>query len=257
LSNLLFFFLEIDFMLPYLKRHCKQVVELFPNTVWKKNEKKMSIWKIVALLLISVALAGCGAKASVPINEGDLLLQETFDDIDASTFPSYGLGEEIIFGVSEGKYAAIVSGSGYVWTLNNVTHNDVVIEVTTDKVSNSPTDTYGVICRAHSSNNGMGYYFLINGNGYFGIRKGDGERIYVLIPWTQSNAIRTGQNTNTLRAVCVGNYLAFYINGQFVAETTDSQFVEGLTGFAVATESDRIAITYDDLTIHAASIANE
>jgi hypothetical protein len=217
----------------------------------------MSIRKICALVCLCIALTGCGTKATVNIREGDLLLQETFDDIDASSFPSYGLSEQIIFGVSEGAYAAIVSGSGYVWTLNNITHSDVVLEVTTDKVSTSPTDTYGVICRAHSSNNGMGYYFLINGNGYFGIRKGDGERIFVLVPWTQSNAIRIGQTTNTLRAVCVGDYLALYINGQFVAETTDSQFVEGFAGVVVATEGERIAITYDDLTIYSASIAEE
>jgi hypothetical protein len=217
----------------------------------------MSIRKIFALVCLCIALAGCGAKATVNIREGELLLQETFDDIDTSTFPSYGLSEQIIFGVSEGAYAAIVSGGGYVWTLNNITHSDVVIEVTTDKVSTSPADTYGIICRAHSSNNGMGYYFLINGNGYFGIRKGDGERVYMLIPWTQSSAIRTGQSKNTLRAVCVGNYLALYINGQFVAETTDSQFVEGFAGVVVATEGERIAITYDDLTIHAASLAED
>ena len=221
------------------------------------DEKTMRIRGFIALVLVSVCLAGCGAKASLNITEGTLLLQDNFDDAEASTFPSYGLGEQIVFGVADGSYAAIVSGSGYVWTLNNVTHNDVIIEVTTDKVSTSPTDTYGVICRAHSSNNGMGYYFLINGNGYFGIRKGDGERVHVLVPWTESRAIHTGQNKNTLRAVCVGNYLAFYINGQFVAETRDSQYVEGFAGFAVATEGGRIAITYDDLTIHAASIASE
>jgi hypothetical protein len=219
-----------------------------------KDEIMFNIRKVFAVILCGCALAGCSAQASTAISAGALLLNEDFEAIDASSFPSYGLGEDLVFGVSNGSYAAIVTGGGYVWTLNDMTHSDVVIEVTTEKVSTSATDTYGIICRAHSSNNGMGYYFLINGSGYYGIRKGDGERIHVLVPWTQSRAIRTGQRENTLRVICVKDYLAFYINGQFVTETRDSQYVEGFAGFAVASEGERIAITYDNLTIHAASI---
>ena len=59
------------------------------------KDEIMTVKKIFAVVLITLVLAGCGAKATVVINEGDLLLQETFDDIDRSTFPSYGLGEEI------------------------------------------------------------------------------------------------------------------------------------------------------------------
>ncbi|MDQ7028084.1 MAG: hypothetical protein Q9P01_07355 [Anaerolineae bacterium] len=214
--------------------------------------------QVVAVIFLSFLLAGCAAKASMAVIESEVLLQENFEDADTSSFPSYGLGEEIVFAVADGSYAAIVTGGGYVWTLNNQTHSDVVIEVTTTKVSPSPQDTYGIICRAHSSNNGMGYYFMIDGNGNFGIRKGDGERVYVLVPWTQSDAINTGQgDENTLRAVCVDDYLAFYINGEFVAESNDSQYIEGLTGVVVATTEERVAIFYDNLTIREASISNE
>jgi hypothetical protein len=192
------------------------------------------------------------------VTEGEIILQEDFEDIEASSFPSYGLGEDLVFGVADGSYAAIVMGSGYAWTLNNITHDNVTITATVEKVSNGDADTYGIICRAHSSNNGMGYYFLINGSGNFGIRKGDGERIHVLVPWTKSRAIHTGQKTNTLRAVCVDDYLAFYINDQFVAEARDGQFMEGFAGVAVAAEdSHRIAIRYDDLTIRSATITEE
>lgn len=219
----------------------------------------LGIRQVLGVIFLSFLLAGCGAgaKASIAIVEGATILQENFEDADISSFPSYGLGEEIVFAVADGSYAAIVTGGGYVWTLNNQTHNDVVIEVTTDKVSPSPQDTYGIICRAHNSNNGMGYYFMIDGNGNFGIRKGDGERVHVLVPWTQSDAINMGQAENTLRAVCVGNYLAFYINGDFVAETNDSQYIEGLAGVVVATVTGRVAITYDNLTIREASISSE
>lgn len=219
----------------------------------------ISAGKVFAVIMVSILLAGCGEQQATPskqVTEGTLILADDFEDIDASAFPSYALGDDLVFGVSDGIYAAIATEGGYVWTLNNQTHNNAVIEVTTSRVSAGSTDTYGVICRAHTSNNGMGYYFLINANGNFGIRKGDGERVRVLVPWTSSRAIRSGNRENTLRVVCVDDYLAFYINGEFVAEAHDSQFVEGLTGFAVANDSGRIAITYDNLTIHEATISD-
>ena len=217
----------------------------------------INVSKVIHVILLSFLLAGCSsAKSSVTLTEGDVLLQEDFADENGSSFPSYAIGEDIIFGVADGVYTAIVTGGGYVWTLNNQTHDDVVIEVTMNKVSPNAEDTYGIICRAHSTNNGMGYYFLLDGAGRFGIRKGDGERIHVLVPWTESNAIRTGRGENTLRAVCVDDYLALYINGTFVAETRDSQYVEGLLGVVVTTTQERVAITYDNLTIREAAISN-
>jgi hypothetical protein len=222
-----------------------------------KDETMISIRKVIHVLLLSFLLAGCSSlKSSITLTEGNILLEEDFTDESVSSFPSYALGEDIIFGVADGAYNAIVTGGGYVWTLNNQTHDDVIIEVTMNKVSPNVEDTYGIICRAHSTNNGMGYYFLLDGAGRFGIRKGDGERIHVLVPWTESDTIRRGQGENTLRAVCVEDYLALYINGTFVAETRDSQYVEGLLGFVLTTTQERVAIVYDDLTIREASISN-
>jgi hypothetical protein len=110
------------------------------------------------------------------------------------------------------------------------------------------------MCRAHPLDNGIGYYFLITADGQYGIRIGEGSRIRVLVPFTSSSAIRTGKASNTIRAVCVDDYLAMYINDQFVAETRYDWLQEGYAGLTFNTDDGKfLSIAYDEVTIYAAS----
>lgn len=206
----------------------------------------------------ALLLAGCSStteQASLEIVVNTVLSEEHFDNMDTTAWPSYSLGG-VVFGVVDGQYAAIASGSGYIWELNRRTHQDVAIDVSIEQLSPAPENIYGVICRAHPSLNGMGYYFLLDGQGQFGIRKGDGERITVLVPWTKNDAIKQG-TSNQIRAVCVQDYLALYINDTFMAEVRDSHFSEGWAGFAINAGADlQIAVTFDDLIIHEAELIN-
>lgn len=219
------------------------------------------------LLLISSLIAACGEAAeplpepSVGYELGEILLQTSFDD--AGGFNTIGVDTlsfgALQFGPSGGEFQAIAPGGGYIWTLNNQTHSNVVMELTTEVLTpEDPRAIYGIMCRAHPTDNGIGYYFLFRGDGYFGIRRGTGEQLLPLVNWTQHPAIRTARNeVNRLRIICVEDYLALYINDQFAGEARYDWLREGRTGFALNGAQDTIiGVAYDDLTIWEATLTD-
>lgn len=213
--------------------------------------RKMSAW-VIWIVLVGL-LAACGGP-SQEVALGDELLSESFGE--ESAWETY-LDDGIALQVVDGAYRVQTGDDGYIWGLNEAPHDDVVIEVTSDQLSTYENNAYGVMCRADTSNNGDGYYFLISGDGYYTISKGEGEDVTQLVEWTANSAINTGQESNTIRAVCIGNYLAMFVNDKFLAEIEDSAYTSGYAGFAAtAFEGGDTDITFDNLTITAASISN-
>ena len=215
------------------------------------------IKRLCLLILVTLVLAACSDdQASVQYELGDLLVEYTFDeeDIDNDGERDWDMFAfevaNINFGYLDSEYITTSMGGGYIWAQNRKTYQDIVIEVTTEPVTFYGGDSiYGIVCRAHPSNNNMGYYFLIRGDGSFGIRQGDGTQVKMLHQWTEHDAIRIGEK-NTIRAVCIDNYFAMYINGKFAGEVTDNWFEEGRIAFAInSTEGVPIAISYDNLKV--------
>lgn len=185
------------------------------------------------------------------VSVGDLLLNEQFDDSDAwETYQE----DDISFKVTKGAYRMVYVGDGYTWGLNDEVHSDVVLRVETTQNSEYENNSYGVMCRADTENNSAGYYFRISGDGYYTISMSDGEETTALVEWEESKAINQGQESNEIVAVCVGEYLAMYVNGELLAETTDDTFSEGFAGFSVGAYDDGdVDISFDNLLIWEAS----
>lgn len=99
---------------------------------------------------------------------------------------------------------------------------------------------------------GDGYLFLIQGTGAYGIFRARGRDVTPLVNWTTSDRINVGPASNHLRAVCVGNYLALYINDTFVADATDDTYTSGQIGL-LASAANRLGIRvdFDNLSIAA------
>ncbi|MCA9916936.1 MAG: hypothetical protein KC445_03245 [Anaerolineales bacterium] len=210
------------------------------------NKKSMVLMLLGISLLL---LAACGGP-SQEFRPDQVILSESFSNPGA--WEKY-VSESVDFQVNDGVYRVQTDDGGYIWGLNNQEHTDVIIEVTSVQSSAYEDNAYGVMCRADVSNNGDGYYFLISGDGYYAIAEGDGDNVNQLVEWTSSSAINTGQASNTIRAVCVNNYLALYVNGKFVAETTDSSYKSGFAGFAAtAFNGGDVDVSFDDLTISTA-----
>src|SRR5262249_42925029 len=104
-----------------------------------------------------------------------------------------------------------------------------------------------------TANNGDGYLFLVEGSGRFAIMRSRGRSITPLVNWTPSTAIQTGPAENRIRAVCVGDYLAMYVNGTFVGDATDDTYTIGQVGLVGAAASRLgLQVDFDNLTVSAA-----
>jgi hypothetical protein len=105
-----------------------------------------------------------------------------------------------------------------------------------------------------SSSNGDSYLFLIQGTGSAGIFRARGRDLQPLADWRTSDAIRVGPAQNHLRAVCVGDYLAFYVNDVLVADATDDAYTGGQVGLA-ASAANRLGATieFDNLSVSQAT----
>ncbi|MGJ3239262.1 MAG: hypothetical protein ACFE0Q_11195 [Anaerolineae bacterium] len=214
---------------------------------------KYLIALLLAILIVSACTPEDTPSASVAYVLGDVIYQNSFDD--PNSWESFGF-MDTQFGIADGVYNAISSGGGYIPVTNRETHSNVVIEAQTALISGSAETVYGIICRAQSANTSVGYYFLIDGAGQFGIRIGEGNRIRVFVPWTRHPAVNAGIAENTLRAVCIDDYFALYINGQFVAENRQDWLTEGQMGLVVsAPDGVGISAQFDNVTIWSAELA--
>ena len=196
--------------------------------------------------------AACDSSPSVDYTLGDNVRSERFDRIEV--WDTFTYGDDVHFRIENGVYRATAPHvGGWIWALDidGLPHTDVVIEVETTQLSNLANNGYGVMCRADINNNGDGYYFLISGDRYYAIARGNGENVVALVEGTApSSAIRREPAPNTIRAVCVGDYLALYVNDAFMAETRDSLFSWGLVGLAVtAFEAGEVDISFDNFNV--------
>ena len=131
--------------------------------------------------------------------------------------------------------------------------SDIDLEVKATQVI-APTNnnnSYGVLTRYSEEPFGA-YAFLISGDGYWAILKIADGNVVDLFYWAFSTAIRPGNDTNLLRVVCSGTYLAFIVNGVVLGEIRDSRFSEGdIALITITYENEPSQIHFDDLMIKA------
>ncbi|MBI5666393.1 MAG: hypothetical protein HZC41_00175 [Chloroflexi bacterium] len=210
------------------------------------------------LLLVSLypAAAQDGLTLLLPdfgIVQGRRLSVETFDR--TTSWERYAGVNGVELGVENGVYRAYTMNPGYVWGLNRSEHTDVILEVEVTPLTPNYQNGFGLVCRADTTNNGDGYYFMMTPSGYYSIQKGQGNGMLPLVDWQRSSAIRPEIDHNLLRAVCVGNHLALYINNELVAEVDDSAYRSGYAGLSVASGSGDVDAAFDNLVTYRVSVA--
>ncbi len=179
-----------------------------------------------------------------------LLSLETFTHKD--DWEEYSSPKGVQLGVENGVYRMSTLNQGYVWGLNKEQHNNVVLEVEVTPMSPDAThNAFGIMCRADETDNGDGYYFMIKGDGYYSISIGQGDDIKPLVEWKSSDAIHTGIDKNTMRAVCVDDSLALYVNDKLLIETHDSTYTTGYAGLAIAASPNSSTdVVFDNLATY-------
>jgi hypothetical protein len=215
------------------------------------------------LLLALLFLAACGPeplRSSDDLDIGEPFLSLSFDspsDFETGDYPEAGAA----LSLEDGRYLIRQGGerTAYIWGQGGEPIQDVVVEALAMPQTNYPHDLYGLMCRLDA--NGAGYLFLLSSDGFGAIARTDGRSLAFLLPWRQSGAINTGPAENTIRGVCVGDYLALYVNGEWLGDVRDSTYSQaGQVGLAAglfiegAGESAEVVVAFDDLRLSPVSL---
>ncbi len=188
-----------------------------------------------------------------PTSSEIVLLEDGFED--------EGTGWEIgdyqggTVGYQEGVYRVTSVGNGtLMWGVAGQNLTDTVVEVDATQITgpNADYNGYGVYCRFSGETGAYNaYMLLISGYGFFTIQKMVGNSISALINWSASDAINLGNASNHLTAICDGNYLALYVNGTFLGETTDDTLTEGDIALAAVSlvADDPTEVVFDNISI--------
>ncbi len=213
--------------------------------------------RVLTILCLIFLLASCQqAEPQLQVRSGDVLLQEGFDN--APGWDNLHEGD-VQIGVQGSAYRMTANINNFVRGFNSTPFDNVVFDVEVTQFSREDNNAFGIVCRAVTGyTQSNGYYFLIGADGSYSIRKGQGQEIIPLIKWRKSGAIHKGAGINRIRAVCVEDYLALYINDQFMVDVRDSTYSGGFIGFAVATENNTVVdVAFDNLVVRSGEIIGQ
>jgi len=159
-------------------------------------------------------------------------------------------------GYGDGYYFVISRrDGGAMWGNAFRNFDNVVIEVDATQVAGPANNhnAYGVKCRVQSGGTGGdGYAFLVGANGQYSIQVVRGGSYSLLVGWDRSAAIRQGNATNHIRAVCNGPHLALIVNGELLAEVEDLTYTSGdISLMAVTLEPEATEVHFDNLVVTA------
>jgi hypothetical protein len=182
---------------------------------------------ILVVLPLMLLICGCGGGGG----PGGLF-QDEFDN------PDSGWGAdrrgEFERGYEGGQYfVELYEPNWFAWAYPGVEADEVSVEVDSYLASGSQDGHFGALCRHADADNF--YYFAISADGYYGIfRRVGGGDLEVLTGdgsgMSPASAIRTGGRTNHVVAVCQGDELSLYVNGELLETVTDDTHKRGDVG---------------------------
>ncbi|RMG84856.1 MAG: hypothetical protein D6712_10545 [Chloroflexi bacterium] len=179
------------------------------------------------------------------IELGNVLVDDDFSEEEGALENFTGENSHITR--SDGLLLVDVRGYLFTFTQTEEAFADVVVAVDATTLAGEQAQSVGVTCRADSEFNGYGYYFEVepNGNFWMGYVNEEGAFNLLLPDQTSSATINQGANaTNQIVAVCVGDYLALYVNGELMVEANDTTFTEpGHVGVLVRNFNQETATT--------------
>lgn len=223
-------------------------------------KSKALILLVLISLCLAIPLSSVGASdtsGALPLPGIGTLRVESVEEVSfdlREAWEAYQGPSGAELKVENGVYRAYTPNTGYLWGLNSEEHTNVVAEVDVTPLTIFQDIGAGIMCRADTSNNGDGYYFMINPGGYYSIQIGRGDGFTPLVDWQQSRAVHIGIDHNTIRAVCVDNLLAMYVNDELVASVEDATYSSGFAGLAVAAGSNSVDMAFDNVTLYSVDL---
>jgi hypothetical protein len=219
------------------------------------NISKKTLISICAGVLILTTLACTSLDSILPntkVDDSDDTYKFSDDFSKENSGWEIGSFDGGGIGYTGGIYFVSSTGSGStMWGAAGRSFEDVIIDVDAEQVSapSNNNNDYGIACRLQQD--GGGYYGLISGDGFYSIlRESGGDSYDILVDWKESNHIRQGNGQNHLGLSCVGSKISLFVNGQLLAETSDSMYDSGDIGFtATSYEPEGTEVHFDNLTV--------
>lgn len=225
-----------------------EITEEMPELDITPSEAEME------LITFTPAVSGGTEITETPLpgrteTRGDADYVDSFDNGDA-----WYLGKDkwVDLKVSSGNLVIIGLTPTSGWRLTKQTVRNGYIELTGKMAECAGTDSFGLMYRVPNMVTATsGYLFGITCDGKVSLRKWDGEKMYSLIAWKSSDAIKTGSNqTNKLGIELAGSQMSIYINDTLIGTAKDGDYTQGGVGvFISAKETDNLTALMDELSI--------
>ncbi len=190
--------------------------------------KPSSKRSLIILLILQCVILACATGAGP---SSGILFQDNFTNKN-SGWDSVRTNEGVTDYENGGYRILVTLQNTDVWANPGIPNlpKDVQVEVDATKQAGPDDNDYGIICRYQNDRNF--YFFVISSDGYLGIGKvKDGNRKLVnRTEMPPSEVIKRGNETNHLRADCIGDTLSLYVNGQLVDSQQETEYGAGDVG---------------------------
>jgi hypothetical protein len=221
--------------------------------------------RVAVVLAIALILAACGSDDPArTVVQGTQLFAVDFSapgTWEEGVYTGASGDPEATLAIQDGRYQIDFHAgpsASVTWGVGGDAYENVIIEVDTEQLSAEKNTLYGAMCRLVTDDfgNTTGYALLISGDGHYGIAEVRGRSLSFLLDWHQSETIKQGQAANTLRAVCVDDYLAVYANGKFLGDVKTSTYRRpGQVGLIVGVTGEaEVSVAFDNLAVYDGSL---
>ncbi len=207
---------------------------------------------VLLTLVVLLATAGCGPNPE-KCRTDKALLEDSFNDT-ACGWGEYDRAEASAGYVGSEYFVSVHQPNTSAVAVPGISVDNVTLQAEARLAGGSPNNNLGLVCRYQDMEHF--YAFMISSDGYYAIVQvadgagyrilsGDGQN---LLP---SEAIETGpEAVNEIHAVCTGETLTLYVNGQQLASVSDDLFSSGDVGFIVSTyEEGPTEVRFDNLIV--------
>jgi hypothetical protein len=202
---------------------------------------KPNLRLFVFIAVLALAVLACGGGGEAPsAQDPSILFQDDFSNQDGEWDQVSVSGEGITDYSNEAYQIRVDTANTDIWANpGGQSFTDVRVEATAQKVAGgTDNNDFGVICRYKDESNF--YFFIISSDGFYGIGKviGGTQELIGMDSMLPTDAINTGDASNTIRGDCIGDTLTMFVNGDQVDSQTDASLKEGNVGLMAGTFDD-------------------
>lgn len=158
----------------------------------------------------------------------------------------YLQGDSIFLEAGQLHLKALEAGkSQETWAKSSPALTDFVYEATVTKIEGPEDYGYGVIFQRKED---FEYAFTVSGDGSYHLSAWLTNKWEDIVPWTESPAVKKGNETNSLKVVAQKGNLALYINDELVKELKDDFGYSGQVGLFVGKEGLYVVTSHVKVT---------